>query len=249
MEQISNLIAKEKTPRRGFIKVLASGAAALGLTALSTPFADAQQKGVVKAASSKPAKGEADIWFDKIKGSHRVVYDATHPHEILPFVWPKVFLLTNAATGSPESDCGVVVVLRHEAICYAFKDAMWEKYSFGQVFKATEIGPAFQAADAPVAVNTRNPFWNTSEGDFKVPGFGAVPIGIKDLQASGVMFCVCNAAMTVYSTVLAEKMGMKQEAVMKEWVSELIPGIQMVPSGVWALGRAQEHGCKYIFAG
>ena len=55
--------------------------------------------------------------------------------------------------------------------------------------------------------------------------------------------------MSVFSTVLAGKMNMKQEDVMNEWKEELIPGIQIVPSGVWALGRAQEHGCKYIFAG
>jgi intracellular sulfur oxidation DsrE/DsrF family protein len=44
-------------------------------------------------------------------------------------------------------------------------------------------------------------------------------------------------------------MGMKQEEVYNEWKNELIPNIQIVPSGVWAVGRAQEHGCKYIFAG
>ena len=89
----------------------------------------------------------------------------------------------------------------------------------------------------------------TKPGDFMLPGVGTVPIGIPELQASGVMFCVCGAAMNVYSTVLAGKMGMKPEDVMKEWKEGLIPGIQVVPSGVWALGRAQEHGCSYIFAG
>lgn len=250
MENISSSIEKLKTHRRGFIRTIASGAAALGLTVLASPLkAYAQQKGTAKPLATKATKGEADAWFDKVKGSHRVVYDATHPHEVMPFAWPKVFLLTNAATGTPENDCGVVVVLRHEAICYAFKDKLWEKYNFSDVFKAGEIGPAFQAADAATATKTRNPFWNAKPGDFKLPGFGAVPIGINDLQASGVMFCVCNAAMTVYAAVLADKMGMKPEEVMNEWKSELIPGIQMVPSGVWALGRAQEHGCKYIFAG
>jgi len=29
----------------------------------------------------------------------------------------------------------------------------------------------------------------------------------------------------------------------------LFPGIQVVPSGVMAVGRAQEHGCTYCFAG
>jgi len=178
-----------------------------------------------------------------------VVYDATRPHEVFPFAWPAVFLMTNAATGTPAEDCSVVVVLRHEAIPYAFKDKMWEKYHFADVFKAGDPGPAFQAADAKTAAKTRNPFWNTKPGDFAVPGIGPVPIGIKELQASGVKFCVCHAAMTVYTAALAGQMGLKAEDVMKEWTGELIPGIQVVPSGVWALGRAQEHGCKYIFAG
>ena len=241
---------KPNAPRRGFLRELVTGAAALGLATLSAPIkliAQQQKPGVSKT----PMKTlhPADQWFNKLKGNHRVVYDATQPHEIMPFAWPKVFLLTNAATGSPESDCGVVVVLRHDAICYAFKDKLWEKYNFGEVFKAGEIGGAFQASDAAVATKTRNPFWNTKPGDFVIPGFGAVPIGIKELQSSGVMFCVCNVAMSVFSTVIAGKMNMKQEDVMNEWKEELIPGIQIVPSGVWALGRAQEHGCKYIFAG
>ena len=237
------------TKRRGFIATLTAGVAAIGLAAITSPInLLGQQK---PAAVKKPAApmDPADKWFNKIKGSHRVVYDATEPNEIMPFAWPKVFLLTNQATGTPENDCGVVVVLRHAAIGYAFQDRMWEKYNFVDVFKAAEIGPAFQAPDAATALKTRNPFWNAKPGDFVIPGFGPVPIGINDLQASGVMFCVCNAAMTVYSSVLAGNMGMKPEDVLNEWKKELIPGIQVVPSGVWALGRAQEHGCKYIFAG
>ena len=63
------------------------------------------------------------------------------------------------------------------------------------------------------------------------------------------MFCVCNAALTVYSAAAAMQMGLKGEDVKKDWTSGLLPGIQVVPSGVWALGRAQEKGCSYIFAG
>jgi intracellular sulfur oxidation DsrE/DsrF family protein len=237
-----------KTKRRGFLATVTAGAAALGLSAITSPFnAIAQQKQAEKKGTK--VISPADEWFNKVRGSHRVVYDATHPHEIMPFAWPKVFLLTNESTGSPKTDCGVVVVLRHDAICYAFKDPVWAKYNFAEVFKADEIGPAFQAPDAANAAKTRNPFWNTKPGDFAIPGFGPVPIGIKELQSDGVMFCVCNAAMTVYSAVLGGKMNMKPEDVMAEWKQELIPGIQIVPSGVWALGRAQEHGCRYIFAG
>src|SRR5688572_16194283 len=85
----------QPTPRRGFLGMLAGGAAALGLTALVSPLSlQAQQKGATKPVSpSSAAKSEADLWFDKLKGKHRVVYDAPHTHEIFPFAWPRVFLL------------------------------------------------------------------------------------------------------------------------------------------------------------
>jgi len=236
---------KQTTHRRGFIGAIAAGAAALGIASLPFKLQAQQKPEKAPAAPMNPA----DAWFSKLKGKHRIVFDATKTHEIMPFVWPKVFLLTNAATGSPETDCGVVVILRHEGIPYAFQDKMWEKYKFAELFNAKEIGPAFQAADAATATKTRNPFLNTKPGDFQVPGFGAVPIGIKDLQASGVMFAVCNAAMTVYANIAAGQVNMKAEEVLKEWTANVIPGIQIVPSGVWAVGRAQEHGCRYCFAG
>jgi len=236
--------------RRGFLREIGTGAAALGLASIASSFTIAGSKN--KQQTSSPLlvdKDPADIWFDKVKGTHRAIFDATRPNEIMPFVWPRIFLMTNGATGSPTSDCGVVVVLRHEAICYAFNDKTWAKYNMGDVFKAHDVGGAFQAADAATATKTRNPFYMTKPGDFQAPGVGAVPIGIPDLQADGVMFCVCNAAMTVYSAILAGGMNMKPEEVMADWKANLIPGIQVVPSGVWAVGRAQEHECKYIFAG
>ncbi len=239
----------KQTHRRGFLGMLATGATALGLTALASPFKlNAQQKSVKNPAPAV-AKGQADLWFDKIKGSHRVVYDATQPHEIFPFAWPKVFLMTNEATGSPDTDCGVVVVLRHSAIGYAMQDHLWEKYNFADLFKANDHGHAFKAPDAATASKTRNPFLNTSPGDFVAPGIGPIPIGIKDLQASGVLFCVCDAAITVFSAAVAGQLNLDASEVKQEWIKGLIPGIQQVPSGVWAIGRAQEHKCAYIFAG
>ena len=63
------------------------------------------------------------------------------------------------------------------------------------------------------------------------------------------MFCVCDMAITVYTTVVAQGMNLDAAVVKKEWLAGLLPGIQVVPSGVWAVGRAQEHGCAYCFAG
>lgn len=177
-----------------------------------------------------------------------MVFDATQPHEMMPFAWPKVFLLTNENTGTPSTDCGVVVVLRHSAICYALDSPVWEKYNFGALFKAND--PTIHSDDPNVKTQaTRNNFWKPGPEDFKIPGVGPVNIGINDLQASGVMFCVCEMAITVYSAVAADMMKKDPAEVKKEWMASILPGIQPVPSGVWAIGRAQEHGCAYTFAG
>ena len=135
----------------------------------------------------------------------------------------------------------MVVILRHDGIPYAMENRLWEKYKFGELFKIDD-----EKTKAP---SIRNMFWQPKPGDFKVPGIGEVAIGINELQASGVMFCVCDMALTVFSAVTAQNMNMDAAAVKKDWVSGILPGIQIVPSGVWAVGRAQEHGCAYCFAG
>jgi len=55
-----------------------------------------------------------------------------------------------------------------------------------------------------------------------VPGLGNVDIGINQLQENGVMFCVCDVAMTVYSTVVAQGMGKDAAEIKKEWVAGLL---------------------------
>lgn len=225
----------QPTPRRGFMSMLAKGAALFGISSIGAPM-------LLKAEPVNETKAngpdDPDAWFDKIKGKHRIVFDVTHPKEIFPFAWPRVFLLTNEKTGTPATDCGVVVVLRHTGIAYAFDSRLWEKYKFGEHFKADD-----PATKAPA---TRNPFWQPQKGAYKVPGVGEVAIGINELQDSGVMFCVCDTAITVNSAAVAGKMGLNATDVRKDWVDGLLPGIQPVPSGVWALGRAQERKCGYI---
>ena len=193
---------EQKTPRRRFLETMASGAAAFGLASMAVPV----QLGATPL-SATPGRNvdptDPDEWFNQLKGKHRIAFDVTQPHEIFPFAWPKVFMLTNQQTGSPASDCGVVVVLRHSGIAYAFEDRLWEKYHFGEVFKADD-----PKTKAPAL---RNPFWMPKPGDFKVPGVGEVAIGINDLQKDGVMFCVCAMAITVYSSVVSDMMKMPVE--------------------------------------
>ena len=221
--------------RRDFLGQLALGATSLGLASFASPLQ-------LEAAFKRPSnKEEPEAWLKKLTGKHKLLLDVPRPNEILPFAWPKVFLLTNAATGTPASECSVVVVLRHDAIPFAMEHALWEKYKFGEVFKFDD--PATKTA------SIRNPFWQPKPNDFVVPGIGPVDIGIDQLQKDGVIFCVCNMAITVLSAVVAANMGMDAATVKDEWLAGVLPGIHVVPSGVWALGRAQEKGCGYCYAG
>ena len=219
-------------PRRKFLQSLTLGAAALGTAGLTAP---------IKASagnSGSPFYNDPEDWMKKINGKHRIVYDVTEPHHQFPFAWPRVFLLTNEATGTPQSDCSVVVVLRHNAIPFAMNDELWKKYKFGEMFHVTDADTNTPAS--------KNAFWKPAPGTFKFPGIGPVSIGINELQESGVQFLVCDAAMTVYSAAAAGNDG-DAAAVKKEWVAGVLPGIHVVPSGVWAVGRAQEKGCAYCF--
>lgn len=221
--------------RRSFLGAVATGAAALSLGTLATPL-----RAVAKANENFLPAEDPDAWFNTIKGKHRIVFDATEPNGVFPFAWPRVFLITNGMTGTPDKDNNVVVVLRHEAIPFAMNSDLWTKYKFGEMFKVTD--------DKTKAASVRNAFYKPAAGDFKIPGVGAVAIGINELQDSGVMFCVCNMALTVYSAAAAQMMNLNAGDVYNEWKAGVLPGIQIVPSGVWAVGRAQEHGCAYCKA-
>ena len=105
--------------RRTFVGTLAAGASGL----LAVPVT-----GLAHSNNHPAASGEADAWFSKVKGSHRIVYDATEPHDGFPIIWAWVFYKTNNDTGSPDNDMTAMVVLRHNAIPFAFEDRLWSKY-------------------------------------------------------------------------------------------------------------------------
>jgi hypothetical protein len=222
---------KTKTnSRRNFMGAMMLGATASTLSVLGNPvFAGMTD-------FNETQMNEADDWFKQIKGTHRIVYDGNYPHKGFPIIWNWAFYLSNNETGSPDNDITAMTVLRHDGIPFAFNSSLWKKYPLGEIFHVKK---------ADGTTYDRNPYYEPQEGDFPLP----VIQGIKDMQARGAMFCVCNLAISVYSGAVAQQMGLDPKETYEEWIAAVLPGIQIVPSGVWALGRAQENGCGYIFAG
>ena len=223
---------KDPIQRRHFLGTLLASAS-VGVAGLALP-------GKLEAAEAfaPPAPGgsEFEQWLGKIKGKHKQVFDCPAVNMGLPFAWARVFLMTNQSVGVPESSVTAVMVLRHSGIPLGMESRLWEKYKFGETFSAND-----PETKAPL---TANPFWEPKEGSLPLPG-----MGIDQLQKSGVLFGICDMALTVYSKMVGDKMKMDAAEVKKEWVSGILPGIQIVPSGVLALNRAQEHGCTYCYAG
>ena len=222
------------THRRGFLGRVATAAAAVGLGGLIPGRVEAQDY-----SSTTNPLGDASYaaWLNGIKGKYKQVYDGVEPNNGFSLMWAHVFLLTGAAAyGVPESDLGVVIVHRHSAIPIAFKDAMWEKYKFGEFFKIQD-----KSTNAPAV---RNVFANLKEGDLPFP-----EAAVEKLVARGVRFGVCNMAITVYSGMFAKQMGLNAADIKADWIANVLPGYTVVPSGVVAVNGAQSKGCSYCYAG
>ena len=224
------------TSRRQFFATMALGVSASAFPNMVNSFD--QMESISDANNALDFDNqELDSWFDGIKGDHRIVYDGSQPHNTLPIVWNWAFLESNNSTGIKDDNITAMTVLRHSGIVFAFNSEAWNKFNLGALvdFKDNKTGEHA----------LRNTVFEPQEGDMPLP-----PIqGIKDLQARGSMFCVCDLATKVYSSAVAANMGLNADDVYKEMVASILPGIKLVPSGVWALGRAQNRGCGYIFAG
>ena len=216
------------THRRGFLGTLAATVAA-GLTTMTPLRLEAKPR----PHSSTGMDASFEAWLNKITGKHKMLFDAPEANAGMPVVWPRVWLNGNNENyGTKDAENSAVIVLRHAAIPIAMKDELWAKYKLGEVFGIKE-------GDAAAA---RNIF--AKQLPLPLPG-----TGLEALLASGAQVGCCNVALTVYSGMVAQKMSMDAAAVKADWVAGLLPGVQVVPSGVLAVARAQEKGCAYCFAG
>ena len=219
--------SKSPSPRREFLGSLAATAAAIGLGEL-----------IGEAHAAEPAAvTQFQSWLEGIHGKYRQLYDAPAPNNGFALIWSHVFLLTAAqGYGVAESELGVVVVLRHSAIPIAFRDDAWDKYKLGEYFKIND--PATKVAAL------RNPFANIRPGDMPL-----AEAALEKLVARGVKIAVCNTAIHHQSARMAQQLGVPHETVKQEWLAAVLPGVQVVPSGVLAVNGAQSKGCTYCFAG
>jgi intracellular sulfur oxidation DsrE/DsrF family protein len=225
--------------RRSFLSRLAAGLAAVGAglgIGTSTIRAQGSSEG-----RWQPARHPEDDWFEKIPGKHRVILDSVSAQGVgdaLHFA-SNILTTSKSGYGLESADLAVVVCLRHAATAFAFNDAMWAKYSTPMSAHAKFNDPK---SHAPAVVNV----YNSAEYRGLLTNGAAT---IDALIKQGVHFAVCDQSTHGYSGDLARNVGGKADTTYKELTSNLIGNSHMVPSGVVAVGHAQEHGYAYVYSG
>ena len=231
------MAGKNDNPRREFLGQLAGGAAAFAGLSFGAPWANAQA-----AFSSAPKTGPTgqldDSWTAKLDGKKlRTDFDAPEINSALALHQANAVMANyRDVVGTPEQDLGLVVVIRHRAIPMAFNDVIWEKYEAGVDLKLKDPTTGEPAK--------RNPFLNAVKGD----KYALVDpsTSLQSLYDRGVIYLGCNNAAMGWAYMLAKKAGTKVEDVRAELKANLIPGMTLLPTGIFAVVRAQNVGCSYM---
>jgi hypothetical protein len=193
--------------------------AALGASGLSSTIVRAEE-----AAGS-----DGPDWPGKLTGRHKQVTDAIDIRNGAMLNYTLNFLIPNtSATG--------VIIFRAQALPLAMGDAIWAKYKIGEELKIMD-----PETKAPAV---KNPWFRPKAGVLNND-----EASIDRLLAKGVIMGACNVALHGTSKRLAHVAGVSAEEAAQEWIAGAIPGVTVIPSGVWGVNRAQEAGCTYCAGG
>jgi hypothetical protein len=243
-----NMTAVSSLARRSFLSRLGAAAAAAGATlAASAPAAHAQTP---SDGRWQPARHSADDWFDQLPGKHRFFFDTSTPDALADAIGfaGNYYSANKSGYGLENADLAVVICMRHRSAPFAFNDAMWAKYGVPLAARAEFTDP--KTKEAP-KVNFYTPVAPTAaatpatSGASATPGASAAPArarGLANLMTLGVQFAICDLSTHAIAGLLARASGGTADAVYKEITANLIDRARLVPAGIVAVNRAQEHG-------
>jgi intracellular sulfur oxidation DsrE/DsrF family protein len=163
-------------------------------------------------------------WIDKLASAQfRVVFNASDIADGAAMNYAGTFLdHYHEVHGTSDAQTRPVIVFRRLGTVMAFNDVLWERYPIGEERKVTD-----PTTHAPA---TKNIFRNE----------------IEPLQQRGLIALVCNVSLASSSYRIAEQTKRTRDEVLAEIRANLIPGAIVVPSGIYALIRAQNAGCAYM---
>ena len=204
--------------RRSFFSKLGFGLAGGAAVGAAGSPAQAQSS----SEGFQPARHAQDDWYGQVPGKHRFVFDAPYADGMssaLQFV-NNYYNLNVSEYGLKDSDLAVILVARHQSTMFGYSDAVWAKYGKPIADRINLVDP--KTKQAPI-VNMHKDRLDT-------------------LIKRGLQIAVCQQATRGNAGAIAMATGQMQEAVFEELKANLLPNARLVPVGILAVNRAQEHG-------
>ena len=228
----------ESSSRRTFIVQLASSAAVASLAACTTQAAPAPAPAPAQVLTGPPPKQVfEDSWTTRVMAAqHKAVFDSPEIDDGLA-LWQASTVGRGYDTVLGAGQSWVpVVVLRHKALPMALNDAMWDKYGIGQLLKLKD-----PVSGAPAR---RNPFHDVAAASqYAMVG---PDTSIKGLIDKGGVILACNLAAMAYAGQTARRLKLDVAGVRTDFLANMAPGVMLQPSGIYAVVRAQDAGCRFL---
>ena len=251
---LDQTIEVRPTDRREFLGQIAASAIVIAGTACASPAsagpttAPTPVPGPTSNRGSSTGQAPApthwdDSWFAKLTAKHKAVFDSPAFEDGLALAHVSGYIRAmHDAIGAGVDDVQIVLVMRHAAVPMTLNDAMWAKYEIGKERKVKDYSTDKFA--------TRNPFFAappSSSGSARPsPSPDRPQPSLSWLASHGHILLGCDLAMRGVASVIAEKTKTEQHVVYEELKANLVPGVILQPTGVYAVHRAQEAGCTFF---
>lgn len=232
------------SPRRQFVSRVLGGVSAMAAAPL-LPLTDATVTGQGSGGAT-PSQSPWDMsWVDRVRGEHRMLFDSPDIADGLVLVQSRNWLAANAEVyGLRNDQMTAVLVFRHAAVPMVLNDGMWEKYDVAKA--VAERAETTDLLKDPTSgePTRRNPFINLKPGDRHALIYDDG--GLDRLVERGVVVLACNLALRNMAGSFARQASRPAAAVFAEVKANLVPGVTVMPNGIFAVGRAQGAGCGFI---
>jgi hypothetical protein len=162
-------------------------------------------------------------WVERVqRAQYKVAFDSSSladgaALDLAAGIWSDY----NTVYGSDDV-ARMVIIMRALGQVMAFNDTLWERYGIGEERKVNDPATKQPAKGNP---------WKNK---------------LDTLRTRGAIFLVCNRASMNWATDAAKRTERDLEEVKKDVRNGLVPGAILMPTGVFALARAQNAGCAYM---
>lgn len=231
-----------RAPTRRVFLTRAAGAAAALTVGGALPSA-LLAAAPAPARPGAPAAADWDMsWVERVTGAHRQLFDSPDVNDGAALHQARMWLAGfHEVYHTADKDMSGVLVFRHTAVSMVLNDAMYGKYPIG---KSVKVRDPASGKDA-----RRNPFLKSNVGENDQYALIWPDGGLDTLVARGLIVLACNMALHGMAGRTAKEAKRDAGDVYDEFKANLVPGVTLMPSGIFAVTRAQEAGCHFLFAG